>query len=147
MVPSFNSCLLEFRINVSGLKLIIARLKKKVDKCKQGKRVQVAGLSKFEATSEASDTESPLLGKSLEKSVQASTKRKMKKSLMSALSKSRRSLLPWGLPKKKRRVRKTPQHAQEVSLAGEEESTAYVPHSDPLIARSPSLGETERENT
>ena len=55
-----NSNLAEFKINISGLKLIAARLKKIVVAHKQGKRVRVADLDEFEAKSEASDVGCPL---------------------------------------------------------------------------------------
>ena len=57
-----NSCVLEFKINILGVKLITARLKQKADERKQGKRVRVVGLLEFETEveSEASNTESPL---------------------------------------------------------------------------------------
>ena len=109
---------------------------------KPGKLVRVAGLQEFEAEagSESLDAESPLakeivrkankcLDEEEEEDVDVHFKRKRKE------SSSR------GPPRKKQVVRKPPRRSQPdsvraVSSVGEEESAAYVPPSDSLIAQS-----------
>ena len=62
-----NSNSLELKINASRIRLISARLKRKVKDQKQGKRVQVTDLPEFlaEVDSEASDIESPCFKKAV----------------------------------------------------------------------------------